>query len=356
MAVINIRHQYIVSESSSGVRLDSFLHSRKIEDLDFNPSRAFFQIWIKNGFILVNGLDCTDKSYKVKARDVIEINADYDASDYEPPPEAIDIHIVYRDEHLLVIDKPPGVSSHPVPGNLSGTVINFLKHKKISLPESSDKLRPGIVHRLDKNTSGLMIIALSSGAMSTLVEMIKRRDVNRKYLAIVYGSLPGNSGKVDAAIKRNEVNRRKMQVSSDPDARHAVTHYQVLKRYPVFSLVACTLETGRTHQIRVHLSHIGYPVVGDPLYGGRKANDRIMRYLKNLDKKASDFPEIDSTLHKIANVITSDEVHLLHAAKLSFPHPVTGRKLDFESRPHGKFMDMMSLLETLDHQVVSGEI
>jgi 23S rRNA pseudouridine1911/1915/1917 synthase len=191
-----------------------------------------------------------------------------------------------------------------------------------------------------------MVVALTDPAYLTLTAMIKRREVHREYLAIVYGK-PPVSGTIEIGIKRDEGDRRRMAVGNDSGSREARTHYTVLKTYPGFSLVRCILDTGRTHQIRVHMSHIGYPVAGDPVYGGRRGVKWVENILKWMTKKDPDYAIVDGILHKVADVIASDQVHLLHATRLSFPHPITGEPLDFTAEPHAKFREVLSLLESI---------
>ncbi|MFH1676642.1 MAG: RluA family pseudouridine synthase [bacterium] len=353
-AVKRIRQEKVASPASIGERLDSFLTGFSWSKIipDFFPSRSYLQKRILEGSVRVNGEVCRDKSYRVKSGDLIAIDAELHPDEFDsPPPEKHNIEIVYRDSDLIVIDKPPGITSHPVAGRLTGTVVNFLKNENIPAPITSHHLRPGIVHRLDKNTSGLMIIACTDKAASSLIDMIKKREVSRKYLAIVFGNPPTESGTIEIGIARNERDRKKMSVSRSEKAKSARTHWRVLKRYIGFSLVACELDTGRTHQIRVHLSHIGYPVAGDQVYGGRKAKDRIEIILKNLPKKDRENLKIVETLEKISEILTADDVHLLHATELSFPHPTTGQNLCFKANPHEKFKKVVTLLETLPHEV-----
>lgn len=344
------RHETKVDESSAGRRLDTFLAKFPYEKFnpDFYPSRATIQKWIKDGLISVNGSPETDKSYRLKNGDIISLEVSTPGDEPRPQPEALDIRIVYQDPHIVVIDKPPGISSHPVKDDMSGSVVNFLLHEKIPLARSQDPLRPGIVHRLDKNTSGLMVVASTHEARSELIKMIQHRDVRRDYLALVFGNPPVDSGTIEGAICRHEGDRKKMAVTLDEKGKPARTHYRVLTRYLGFALVACRLDTGRTHQIRVHLSHIGYPVVGDPLYGGRHAKTKIAKILKSMTRpERESYSEI---LNRVEEIITLDNVHLLHAGRLSFPHPTTGEKMSFTSRPHGKFESVMSLLQSLPHE------
>jgi 23S rRNA pseudouridine1911/1915/1917 synthase len=346
------QHSEVVRESEAGVRLDFFLVNFPFPKFkeSFSPSRSAIQKWIADGCVKINSLVVKSKSYHVKAGDRIDMEVSLDHLEKLPQPEALDIHIVYQDKQIIVLDKPVGISSHPTESAMGSSVVNFLYHLKIDLPPTSHPLRPGIVHRLDKNTSGLMVVALTDQSVKILFDMIMKREVERTYLAIVFGNPPANDGTIDAPIGRHEVDRKKMAVSRIEQGRPARTHYKVLKRYPGFSLVECKLDTGRTHQIRVHMSHIGYPVAGDPLYGGRKAHDRVERTLKESAKHDEVYEKIKDALYRIADIINSDDVHLLHATCLSFVHPITGEKLCFHAEPHAKFAQVLELLNSLPHE------
>jgi 23S rRNA pseudouridine1911/1915/1917 synthase len=350
MDLLNFEHEAVVAEDQAGERLDCYLQIFPFSDFDSSlaPSRAVLQKWISEGFVLINGLIERDKSHRVKSGDRVSLKVTINIGPLAPPPEPLEINIVYRDPHFVILDKPPGITSHPMPGALSGSVVNFLIHNEIPLPPTSDPLRPGIVHRLDKNTSGLMIVASTDMARLALVAMIKRREVHREYLGIVYGH-PPLSGTIDAWIQRDERDRRKMKVGTGGAARDARTHYKVLEQYRGFSLVRCVLDTGRTHQIRVHMSHIGYPIAGDPFYGGRKASVRIEQILKWMTKKDQNYLRVEKVLIEVSKIITADEVHLLHAARLSFPHPITKEPLEFTAPPHEKFQKVLDLLRMVPH-------
>lgn len=348
-----IKHVEPVSEVWSGERLDAFMTSFPYTKFDefLAPSRSMIQKWIADGHVRINEKIVISKSRRVKAGDMVALDIVIKREEETPPPEDLDIEIVYEDRDIIVVDKPPGINSHPSYNAMTGSVVNFLYYRKVELPIGAHPLRPGIVHRLDKNTSGLMVIAKTNRAMSTLIVMIKKRKVERNYIAILFGQLPTDSGTVEARIGRHDSDRKKMAVQhAEHRSREARTHYRMLTRYPGFSLVACKLDTGRTHQIRVHMSHIGYPVVGDPLYGGRKAQVRIENVLKKIPKQKAGYQDTERILHKAANLITSDQVHLLHAAKLSFPHPVMGNALSFKAHPHRKFLEVLGLLEQLPNK------
>jgi len=346
-----------VEKSSAGQRLDTFLLDFPYEKHDpaLSPSRSMIQKWIAGEHVTVNSAVTTNKSYRVREGDFISIEVSIGYESELPPAEALEIPIVYRDKYLLVINKPPGIVSHPVANALTGTVVNFLHYQNIPLPPTSHHLRPGIVHRLDKNTSGLMVIACTDQAMSRLIEMIKSREVHRNYLALVYGNIPADSGTIEAPIGRHQVDRKRMAVRRDKSGREARTHYRVLKRYQGFTLVACKLDTGRTHQIRVHLSHMGYPVAADPVYGGRRAHEKVSGIVKKATNKKQDYKLITDTLGKVAEVLTRDNVHLLHAVKLEFPHPITGEYISLRAEPHHKFTEVLGLLEKLPYEKAQDE-
>jgi 23S rRNA pseudouridine1911/1915/1917 synthase len=349
------RHDQVAEKDDAGQRLDIYLTVFPFSDFDpaLAPSRSIIQKWIADGHVEVNGRVTTDKSYMVKESDRVTLEVEIQKYPVIPPGEALGIRIVHRDPEFIVIDKPPGIKSHAMPTDLTGSVVNFLYHENIPLPPTSNPLRPGIVHRLDKNTSGLMVIACTDQSKAAFINMIKSRDMDRRYLAIVFGELPSATGTMDGPIGRNPDDRRKMGVVLVGDAKPARTHYRLLKRYVGFSLVACKLDTGRTHQIRVHMAHLGYPVAGDPLYGGRRAVDRALRALKKYQKRDPQYEIIENALLRVADILTADRVHLLHAARLSFPHPVTGEMMTFQAEPHEKFMSVMSILESLPHEDVA---
>lgn len=355
MDALLFRHEEIVAVERAGERLDMYLTDFPFDEVgdDLLPSRTTIQSWIENGNVAVNGVVCLSKSYKIRTGDTIVLEVRIEPDIEMPYAEDLDIEIVYQDEHIIVLNKPTGISSHPAKSAMTGSVVNFLLHKGVSLPQTSNRMRPGIVHRLDKLTSGLMVVACSDIAMVSLIEMIKRREVERKYLAIVYGNPPSDSGVIDAPIGRHEVMRQKMAVTTPDKGREARTHYRILVRYPAFSLVGCKLDTGRTHQIRVHMSHIGYPVAGDRIYGGGRAVDRIAKYLKRASKIGVDVNLVSPILQNIAQIIMSDNVHLLHAAQLNFPHPVTSQLLSFSVHPHEKFMKIIHLLDKLPHRDIA---
>jgi len=242
------------------------------------------------------------------------------AEDTRVQPQALKLSVVHRDRGLFVIDKPAGLVVHPGAGNRDGTLQNAL----LALdPKLARVPRAGIVHRLDKDTSGLLVVARTPEAQARLVDMLAEREIERSYIALCHGVLSGG-GTVDAPIGRHRTARIKMAVR--PDGREAITHYRIERRFRAHTLLRVQLETGRTHQIRVHLAHIGFPIVGDPVYGGRKR-----------------FPAGASPALRAA--ITAFPRQALHAARLAFEHPLTGEPLEFEAPLPADFEELLDALE-----------
>ncbi len=283
----------IIDENSAGGRVDSFIASY-FDEL----SRSAAGKLIEDGSVEVNGKSVS-KNYKLRKGDVLTVSIP-EPKEYEILPENIPLDIAYEDDDLLVVNKPKGMVVHPAAGHYSGTLVNALMfHCRDSLSGINGVMRPGIVHRIDKDTSGLLIVAKNDFSHRLLADQIKEHSFTRKYQAVVYGNFRNDEGTVDAPIGRHPSERKKMTVTLN-NSRNAVTHYRVLGRYQGFTHLELTLETGRTHQIRVHMAHIGHPVAGDPVYGPRK-------------------------------VITSLEGQCLHAYYISFTHPRTGETLTLSS-------------------------
>ena len=289
-----------VEAAGQGVRIDKYL-SEHIDDLSRNVATKL----IDDGMVTV-GEKAVKKNYKTAAGDRITVLID-DPQPVDITPEDIPLDIVYEDAHLLVVNKPKGMVVHPAPGNYSGTLVNALMYRcGDELSGINGELRPGIVHRIDKNTSGLLAVAKSDIAHAGLSEQIKAHSFTREYLAICYGNIKEDERTVDAPIGRHKIDRKKMCVTQ-LNSKPAVTHIKVLERYSGFTYILCRLETGRTHQIRVHLSSIGHPLAGDDVYGPSK-------------------------------VITELGGQCLHAYKLGFVHPVTGEYMEFTADPPESFV------------------
>lgn len=291
----------LITDDGESRRLDMYV----AENSEITRSRA--AILIAQGNILVNGKKAT-KNTKLKCKDRVEIFLP-DAEVYEVEPENIPLDIVYEDSSVLVVNKPKNMVVHPAAGNHSGTLVNaILYHCKGSLSGINGVMRPGIVHRIDKNTSGLLVVAKNDSAHNLLAEQIKEHSLTREYEAVVYGNLKNDSGTVDAPIGRHPVKRKQMAVVEG--GRNAVTHYSVLERMNGFTHVKLRLETGRTHQIRVHMAYIGHPVAGDDVYGPHK-------------------------------VITKLGGQCLHARKIGFIHPETHEYMEFTSDLPKYFTDFL---------------
>ena len=263
------KSQYFqVDQSCHGQRLDKFL-TDKLPD----QSRSFLQGIIKDGKIKVEGL-ITKPNYKLKTGQRIEVSI-------PPPtrislePENIELDIVYQDNDIAIINKPQGMVVHPAPGNYSGTLVNALLYHCDQLSGINGKVRPGIVHRIDKDTSGLLVIAKNDRAHRHLARQIAEKTAYRVYWTIVENNIIEDEGTIDAPIKRHPIHRKKMAVLSERGSRNAVTHFRVLERFGEYTLVEARLETGRTHQIRVHMSYIKHPIVGDMVYGSRRQKFKL---------------------------------------------------------------------------------
>ena len=273
-----------------------------------NVSRSRAQKLIKDVCVFVNGV-VKESNYLVDDNDKIDVNGDL-SYEIKVEPENIPLDIVYEDQYLLVVNKKSGMVVHPAPGNYNQTLVNALLYK-FSLSKGENKFRPGIVHRIDKDTSGLMLVAKDDKTHELLSKMIKEKKVERKYLALVSGVIKHDTGTIDAPIGRDIVNRQKMSVT-DINSKEAVTHFRILKRYANNTLIECKLDTGRTHQIRVHLAYIGYPIVNDPLYGKNKNTTSFGQFL--------------------------------HSKSIKFSHPITKEELYFESDIPYEFKEYLDKL------------
>ncbi|MEK4417782.1 RluA family pseudouridine synthase [Bacillus sp. FSL K6-0268] len=295
--------QVTVVEEQKNERIDKF-----VAGINNEWSRSQVQQWIKDDVVTVNG-KAVKVNYKVKEEDEITVTIpDPEALDIQP--EDMNLEIYYEDADVLVVNKPRGMVVHPAPGHTSGTLVNGLMHHCTDLSGINGVMRPGIVHRIDKDTSGLLMVAKNDMAHESLVNQLVAKTVTRRYKAIVYGVIPHDKGTIDAPIGRDKKERQSMTV--DENGKNAVTHFQVLERFKDFTLVECRLETGRTHQIRVHMKYIGYPLAGDPKYGPKKTLD--------MNGQA------------------------LHAGILGFDHPRTGEYIQFEAPIPEVFEEALNIL------------
>lgn len=294
-----------ITAEDNGTRLDSYL-AEELEGI----SRSYLQKLIGEQLILVNQ-KAVKANYKVKTDDQLLVQIP-EAAPIDIQPEPMDLDIVYEDSDLLIVNKPVGLVVHPAHGHYSGTLVNGLLAHCKDLSGINGKMRPGIVHRIDKDTSGLLMIAKNDLAHQHLAEQLKEHSIKRAYYALVQGVISEPAGLVDAPIGRHEVDRKKMAVTFK-NSKEARTHYYVKERFARNTFIECRLETGRTHQIRVHMSYLGHPLVGDPLYGTRKNN--------------LDFPG-----------------QALHAYALGFVHPRTGEELYFEAPLPEHFQTVLKTL------------
>lgn len=290
----------------NGVRIDVWISKRLKE-----YSRTYIKKLLNDGLVSVNG-SVVKANYKIKENDDIIVRIP-EPEVLDIVPEDIEIPILYEDEHVLVVNKPKGMVVHPAAGNYSGTLVNALmSYCGDSLSSINGVIRPGIVHRIDKDTSGVLMVAKSNEAHEKLSLKLKDHDINRVYIALVHGIIQEDTAKVDAPIGRHPVDRKKMAVNTN-NGRRAVTYFKVLERFKNATLVEVRLETGRTHQIRVHMSYIGYPIIGDLVYG--KKNDKY-----DLGGQA------------------------LHAKLLGFVHPITNEYMEFEAELPEYFKNLLEEL------------
>ena len=288
-----------IKVSNGDVRIDTFLSS------ETEYSRSRLSKFIKEGQVLVNGKTISS-SFKVKEGDIVWFN-DVQDEEIDVTAEKMDIDIVYEDDYLAVINKKSGIVVHPAVGNYSHTLVNGLMYHFNNISKEGT-IRPGIVHRLDKDTSGLMVVAKNDLVHDKLSSMIKEKQVERKYLALVWGTIKHEKGTIDAPIGR-DLNNRQKYIVTDINSKASVTHFKVLERFKDVTLIECKLDTGRTHQIRVHMEYIGHPVVNDPVYGKRK--------------------------------IINNFGQMLHSKSIRFVHPVTLEELFFEVDPPEEFNQIL---------------
>ena len=297
---------YVITDQTG--RIDKVLTT-----LEPGITRSQLKNLINDGHVTVNGQAVKPK-YKVQAGDKISL-VKPEPQSLELTPENIPLDIVYEDDDVIVVNKPQGMVVHPAPGHPDHTLVNaLLYHSPLSTINGA--FRPGIVHRIDKDTSGLLMVAKNDLAHQSLAEQLRNKTNKREYLALVYGQIKEDEGTIDAPLGRNPQDRKKQAVVKG--GRHAVTHFKVIKRYDNFTLVKCILETGRTHQIRVHMKYIGHPLVGDPLYGPRK--------------------------------VIGKNGQFLHATLLGFKHPRTGEEMVFEAPLPENFQKMLDKLDKQQHK------
>ncbi|MDE3210178.1 MAG: 23S rRNA pseudouridine(1911/1915/1917) synthase RluD [Pseudomonadota bacterium] len=309
-----IRHEAEVPLRAAGRRFDQAL-----AEMFPDYSRSRLSGWIKTGAVTLDGQRATSRQL-LRGGEQVRLEVVLEA-EVTGIAQAIALDIVYEDDHLLVLNKPAGLVVHPGAGNAAGTLLNGLLHHE---PRLAELPRAGIVHRLDKDTSGLMVVARTLPACTALIDLLSRHEVERQYEAVVMGTMVAG-GTVDEPIGRSMGDRLRQAVRDEHDGKRAVTHYRLRERFRAHSLLQCQLETGRTHQIRVHMAHIGHPLVGDPLYGGglklpKGAGEALTATLRGFRRQA------------------------LHAEKLSFVHPVSGEAMSFSAeRP----ADQQALIEAL---------
>jgi 23S rRNA pseudouridine1911/1915/1917 synthase len=305
-------HHFVVDKGQGLLRIDKFLYAR-LE----NTSRNKIQVAAKAGNILVNA-QAVKPNYKVKPLDEISIVMAYPPREITLIPEDIPLNILFEDEDVVIVNKEAGMVVHPGYGNYTGTLVNALIHHFGSLPmQNQEDIKPGLVHRLDKNTSGILIIAKTELAQTRLAKLFFDRNIDRIYHALVWGDFREDEGTITGHIGRSLKNRKVMDVFPDGSfGKPAITHYRVLERFGYVSLVECKLETGRTHQIRAHFQHIGHPLFNDATYGG----DKIL--------KGTTFTKYKQFVKNCFEMLPR---HALHAKTLGFNHPITGKPLFFDS-------------------------
>ena len=295
-----------ITANQSQVRIDKYLASVT------EYSRALISKMIDSGYITVNG-SVVKPSYNIKENDIIEIKDGF-IEETDITPTEMNLDIIYEDDDILVINKPNGLVVHPGSGNKDNTLVNGLMYYTNELSDLNGEERPGIVHRIDKDTTGLLVVAKNNKTHNILSEYFKNHDkIRRKYIALICGNFPHATATIDAPIGRDPKDRKKMAVTAE-NSKEAVTHLKVLKRYKGYTLVSLVLETGRTHQIRVHMNYIGYPIYNDPVYN---------------TKKATEFGQF------------------LHSSEIDMIHPITGKELHFECPLPKEFQDFLDTLEEL---------
>jgi 23S rRNA pseudouridine1911/1915/1917 synthase len=313
-------YKFKADKGQSPLRVDKFL----INFIE-HATRTKIQKAATEGNIKVNG-NVVKSNYKVKAGDVVTVEYSSPKKEFELIPEDIPLNIVYEDDDFLIVNKDAGMVVHPGFGNYSGTLVNALAFHFKNLPNIGEEDRPGLVHRIDKNTSGILVIAKTEKSMTILAKKFADRELNRKYIALVWGDVKEDKGTITGHIARSLKNRKVMTVFPEGDfGKHAVTHYKVMERFGYTTLVECKLETGRTHQIRVHFKQLGHPLFNDEEYGG------------NQILKGTTFTKYKQF---VLNCFKICQRQALHAKSLGFSHPTTGKDVNFDS----ELADDMQLL------------
>ena len=291
--------EYIVLSEDSGKRIDKFICEKA------EMSRSLCKDCFEKGLITVNG-KVVKQSYSLKENEIV-VMEEFELEEYEIIPEDLNLTYVYNDNDLCVVNKPSGMVVHPSLGHTSGTLVNALMYHVDSLSDINGVYRPGIVHRIDKDTSGLLIVCKNNKSHNEIAKQLKDKTSKREYYALVYGTFEHSKGRIEAPIGRDPKERQRQAVVEN--GKHAVTHFTVLETFEGFSLLSCRLETGRTHQIRVHLAYIGHPVVGDQLYGPKKVIGKNGQYL--------------------------------HAKTIGFVHPTTNEYMEFDSELPSDFIEKL---------------
>lgn len=319
-------HRIIVDPGQQALRIDKFLFDRLP-----NASRSKIQSAVKSGFVLVNDQQIKS-NYKIRPNDEIVISLPEPPRDNELVPENIPIDIVFEDDHLLIVNKPAGMVVHPAFQNWSGTLVNALAYHFKKLPEmTNNEGRPGLVHRIDKGTSGLLVIAKTENAMAGLAKQFFDHSIERNYWALIWGELKEPKGTIDVHVGRSLKDRKITTAFPEGDfGRNAITHYELIKELRYVSLIKCNLETGRTHQIRAHMKYIGHPLFGDTAYGG----DRVLKGMK--------FSKYKSFVENCFKIMPRQA---LHAKSLGFIHPITKEHMHFDSELPQDFMDVLNKWE-----------
>ena len=319
-----VQFEFLVDKGQTPMRIDKYLVDRIENATRTKVQQAIDQekVWVNDNYIRSN--------YKVKPDDKIEVITFDEPKIYEVVPEEMDLNIVYEDDYLLIINKPAGLTVHPGVGNYSGTLSNGLAHY-LGSDIIHDQRHPYLVHRIDKNTSGLLVVAKDEESTRRLAKQFREHTVTRKYNALVWGSFEEDSGTVDGNITRSNQNRKIFTVTHEEDVgKHAITHYKVLKDFNYVSLVECQLETGRTHQIRVHMKYLGHPLFSDEVYGGSRIRKGVV------------FSKYKQFVENCFNIMPRQA---LHAKTLGFDHPHTGERMHFDSELPDDFQEVLNRWE-----------